>query len=723
MPFIGSARYGVLHLLCTFNILLFFPSCTQIPIPPDVQQAVEPLDRIAQRLEEYGAITMSAPVLSRPDPSFAFDLNRPAADYFTDAQTRVQGAAVAFTQVAQFLALGVSAQFDPTQIAAYTDKLRQYYEDQARFTRKRDLLDAAAQSKYLAALEAASQEPDAQKRADLMAKALREYSESLAGPTQPPTFPTAGAGDVPSAASGLAKPPTEARSHLANEGKAKDAGQLLPQGFAPKLSNREALATAAGDKAVEAMFRMLGNPSEAQRFKDKVLFFGAATVAVDPGWRTRKDFAADLSVRTSLELMPARREVLEALLHDPGLDLSLRKKIADDYSLSAPFLETPGGVPYVQSNDYGPFIPVLYQCNGQCPQDTEQMACTENSKSSQRPNPLVAAVSPLTETQTLDLASSQRQITEISIALAAALRQAGAAAQAELLAQYVRSLQRDVRTLGAVGVANSYSASGGVFGYHVGPQLRGLDDAAAGNKAAEVLERQSFPVLILLGLDADNLRPLLRWNRCKQRLEVFESRIVFTQVSRWMPLRRRAPRLSELERIAWSYELNQQAVADARERIGRTAAGTAELLDQRKYILRHHAFGSESWQALPVELIVPVSAAPRLPQPTTVIPDRLTLKRDASGSVRPEKVRLAVLGPDLEAIKLEGLSVATGNAQLVQDQGLAPQLVGSTLLVTLEVSGSDPIVLKLPIDPRRANVLGFPAGRAVLTPAVLVTMP
>jgi hypothetical protein len=50
-------------------------------------------------------------------------------------------------------------------------------------------------------------------------------------------------------------------------------------------------------------------------------------------------------------------------------------------------------------------------------------------------NFVVAAVSPLSETQTLDLASSQRRIDELSIALAVALRQQGATGQAEALEQ------------------------------------------------------------------------------------------------------------------------------------------------------------------------------------------------------------------------------------------------------------------------------------------------
>jgi hypothetical protein len=155
---------------------------------------------------------MSAPVLSRPDPGFAFNLDRSTDAYFTEAKSQVQGAAAAFTQVAQSLALGAAAQVDPTQIAAYTEKLRQYHEDQGRFRRKRDLLDAAAEAQYLAAIEVASQEPDSQKRANLIAEARKQYAQAPAGPTEAPQFPTATTGgDVPTPAKDIAKSADQAR--------------------------------------------------------------------------------------------------------------------------------------------------------------------------------------------------------------------------------------------------------------------------------------------------------------------------------------------------------------------------------------------------------------------------------------------------------------------------------------------------------------------------------
>jgi hypothetical protein len=192
MPVMTHPGLRVWQFVVILGVVSLLLSCGHTRVNPIVQQAVGPLDRIAQRLEEYGSITMSAPVLSRPDPGFAFDLNRSTADYFSDAKNQVQGAAAAFTQVAQGLALGAAVQFDPTQIAAYGERFQQYHADQARFTRKRDLLDAAAEAQYLAAIEVASREADPQKRANFIAEARRKYAEALSGPAEAPQFGSPG---------------------------------------------------------------------------------------------------------------------------------------------------------------------------------------------------------------------------------------------------------------------------------------------------------------------------------------------------------------------------------------------------------------------------------------------------------------------------------------------------------------------------------------------------
>jgi hypothetical protein len=341
-------------------------------------------------------------------------------------------------------------------------------------------------------------------------------------------------------------------------------------------------------------------------------------------------------------------------------------------------------------------------------------------------NPLVAAISPLTETQTLDLASSQRQVIELSIALSAALRMQGLAGQAEVVEQYVDSLQHDVRTRNAVGVANSYSASGGVFGYQVGPELRGLADPAEGDEAGDVLDRQSFPVLIVIGFDQPDLRPRLEWKSegGSNRLRVLEPKLRIYQTSRWIPLERPwyslggrfGPRLSETERLAWSHELASESTNRAVEGL---RDGARSLYELRRDILKHFAFGSGMQQDLPLELIFPGAAQkPKLPRPEAVIPGEVALSTGAKGAAQAKRVRLVITGLDLDSVVGSRIGVATGDAEL---DSQATEFVGGALLLTLDVTGaSSPIVLRLPIDPARANVPDLPANSAVLAPAIAV---
>ena len=117
---------------------------------------------------------------------------------------------------------------------------------------------------------------------------------------------------APAAANAAAKDTTEARAALSDP-KFAEFGAMLKD-LKPTVSNRSALITAAGDKAVEAIFRVLGKPGEAQRFKDKAVVFGIAMVSVNPGWRTREGFAADISVQVEMGLQPARPATLRRYL-------------------------------------------------------------------------------------------------------------------------------------------------------------------------------------------------------------------------------------------------------------------------------------------------------------------------------------------------------------------------------------------------------------------------
>ena len=125
--------------------------------------------------------------------------------------------------------------------------------------------------------------------------------------------------------------------------------------------------------------------------------------------------------------------------------------------------------------------------------------------------PLVAAVSPFTDSQTLDLRSSFRDQEARALQIAVALSGMGLEGQAKYFRDFVKRLEQDVATRGEENFVSAFSTSGGVFGYQIGPRLKALDNPASRKAEPDyILERMSFPVLILIGIDRDDLNLRIR---------------------------------------------------------------------------------------------------------------------------------------------------------------------------------------------------------------------
>lgn len=806
------------------------------------------MDRVAKGLEEYGSVTMSAPLLSRPDPATNFDFKYTADRYFADAKNNVQAVAASLEQISQSFGLGISVQTDPTVMAAYAAKLKQYSADQTRIDQKQSLIDSAAKLEYLAAVQKALAETDQDKRATALAAAERSYAANLSSPsTNKPVFPTiSSAGNTPVAASGLVKQSTDALNALTST-KFKDYLGLissLSPNVTPTISNRSALITAAGDQAVEGIFRILGNQGEAQKFKDKAVLFGVTMVSVDPGWRTKEDFAADISVAIDYRERAARKEVIELLLKDEKLKKGLRKKIAADYAME-------NSLPDDLKKDYDELTKDLNTAResektkikkdiqdgetsrkktqekidalNQSPKK-KKLSAKEKTKNTallaelqkqitandaaiaalkkqdeeseasfQKKNtqlikekkeieeeqkkcifsipdwlarasfknkyPLVSAISPMTETEALDLSSSTRRQEEFALSLSFALRYAGLGAQAEAFEQFAKSRQKDMRTRSASAAINTYSASGGVFGFQIGPRLRAIADPSSTDSApGNILERQAFPALVLIGFDKDDLRPRI----CVQegKIQVWEPALYFVQTTNWVPVKDKwyswlhKPRLSERERLEWSAALadasdetdticnhindylketskkcgtqNEKGEfrcteeMEANKRLcSEKYAGGKGLLEIRKRFFKYRAFGSYMEMAIPAELLVTLDEPPKkivLPQVAAIVPKEVELTKKNDGSVEPKGVNFVLAGTGLDAVNLKGVKTLTGFATI--QAGTNPILVGGAIIISLDVKGNDaPIVFMLPLDPAKSGI-----GTAD-KPVSIVTLP
>ncbi len=714
------------------------------------------LDPVGKDMDRYGTISVSSPLLSSPSTkTFSFELNVEPQTYFNQAKNEIQGAAGAFYQQATDTTFGAQGKFNLQDMLTNSLNLSAYHDDLNAFQMKNRLLDAAVLASVLPKPgETPTSEPS---------KFLTAPGEGLAGPNSRPSVPESK--NTPPDLSPDTLPTTEEIRKTLVRQQFTDFMKLF--GTPPSLvqKNRSAIITAAGDKAVEAMFRFLGRPDLADKFRDKLVLFGVSMVSVNPGEYTTTGFAADVAVFTKYSYMPARIELIRAMEEssDPlqrdriaflqvasktrpvteegnklldiktggklkRLTEELLKLKADEQRLGGVLrtkeqeisvataeaeklrkqrdaaqeslngLKNPIDVhdqlvlekerllselKTLRRGDDGERIkaaeqtlseinaqieaaqPVTMERRSQLREQqyllAERNRTLEERESKLKPlteardkasaqqrmtlrrinevatqislfvpdkeaaqdmikndpallrsfsssvggsdsvggsilgqvssrgellpdqarNPLVAAVSPMTEVQSLDLSSSIRQQQAFAIRLALVLSGFGAKAEAAGLMQHVDRLEQDVTTRTALNNVASYSNSGGMFGYQIGPDLRALTSVAPGGRGDSIftglgnlllgrrypgpgmmLQRQTFPVLIAIGIDKHDLD--LKIQYFDGRFQIVEPQLEFRQTFRWVPLsqppemdnpHRRSIR--ESERLAWAAKLHE----------------------------------------------------------------------------------------------------------------------------------------------------------------------
>ena len=189
--------------------------------------------------------------------------------------------------------------------------------------------------------------------------------------------------------------------------------------------------------------------------------------------------------------------------------------------------------------------------------------------------------------------------------------------------QFVKQRENDVLTRTPEVPISAYS-SGHIFGYQIGPVLKAVGDPSSKSPKPEYqLDRQSFPVLIVCGLDSENFKPLITasYNQANifKRLIVLEPQIQFTQTHRWIPLTEKSAqnRLTETDVLAWNRNLdlisnsirpiqfktaNNMPLSDE-EKAYMSEMATFSFLRYRSSKMMNLAIGSYSYQSLPIELI------------------------------------------------------------------------------------------------------------------------
>lgn len=247
------------------------------------------LDRVATSLDRYGFASVSTPFLAGPSDAFDFDLDKPA-EYYLERALKSQGGGRAVSREALDAQTSVKADIELGLAAlAQMESARSLAEFRTAKAR------AAAQKSTLEALVASSPDIGGQPVVQSMI-ALLGAAASQEEPDVSDLLPERPTGEAAALPTGPPIPPDQGWARAA-------VGDFLDLPDAPsgpfQISTRQALLIANGDKTTESLFRWFMRPTGG-KMSDYELFLCPVFVSVQPGWETRRGFAADLTVNVDL---------------------------------------------------------------------------------------------------------------------------------------------------------------------------------------------------------------------------------------------------------------------------------------------------------------------------------------------------------------------------------------------------------------------------------------
>jgi len=279
-------------------------------------------------------------------------------------------------------------------------------------------------------------------------------------------------------------------------------------------------------------------------------------------------------------------------------------------------------------------------------------------------HPLAFAAFPAVDTQVLDLQTSTRKQFALAVLLEAAFPKLGG----RVLSQYVKSLERDVATRTPVNTIVGYNSSGRHFGWRFSPRFTAQADPAAPEPGpANILQAQSFPALVLVVADVEDLSPQVRVQALgREPIEAEPRRVLpdgqritgpYNHLSlfycmRWLrapapgadrlPLggsihRFLHPRLDETQVAKWARHLDEARNCILRVMGDPRRAGTysVQTLRKRLNMLEAASVGADTYAALPAPSNVALSAI----SPTRACVDANCVFVVTGGGFKQDKTR------------------------------------------------------------------------------------
>lgn len=703
------------------------------------------LDSAQDEIDEWGTITVSSPIFNYARSNeFLFGLSNGAPFYFNDAKTNTQGQAALFTQASANLAQGISAQVDPTQTAAYMNATRNFLQQQSAYQLQQESMRQAANAQLQGLLQQAATNTNTGAANLARSSAFSNYSQLVYGTNGPPVFPTASAfnSNLPNLPTNLL-PSTNSTPLLTNR---DFLGLLssLPNGLS--IEDRSAIITAAGDNAIEAFFRALGNSSLYSNFINSELYFGLTTVSVNPGWRTKTDWAGEVSVSAEFDFQFARRETILRVLNNPLWPASVRARVAADYGYPYNDPEQMRAMGVVRAREIAAAFPAT-NIN-----EAATVLLGSRHKTAQ-----MMVISPLIESQTFDMAESEREQIQLSLYLAVALNYAGASGAAQAFHQFAKSRQQDFATRTPIAMVNAFSGEDGSYGFQIGPRFQALTLGKKLKGPQNVLERQSFPALVLMSMSKGDIEPRVDFDVKENAFRVYEPYVTLHQTPRWVPLKHfrfvhndwfkpytwHVPTLMESDRsgIVKELEAEKDVIQEAlnpgatngsfRLNFGTNSEHRLDSLDavhdwtnvlfSRVDFYTRHLLGSVDEVKLPYDHMVP-DVVVEDASVTNIVPNFFKLRFTAEGDLDPLPTTFVLQGRNLDSV---AQPIAAYFTNAVNIQVLAQSQ--DALAIQTTVTNADPLIFELPSkrDPSAAPLLAPPVRvlDSRIFPQVLDTEP
>ena len=295
-----------IHRATIASICLALAGCSMWK-KTDLENAASSLDQVEKDVEEWGSVSASGLVLLDAKKQFAMDFDQKAEHYVERARGGFQASAATFTESVLRSQLAIEGKLEavpdpaiavppiaeppvtdppgppPTAPLAARRRLRSTMESVDDARAPGDLLEAMASGDA-----EGEPPPEAEPPADL---STQDPAPSAGGATEDAAAAT---GDVDSGGqgSGLIQGRPGVLSTL-NAERFADPFSLSRDPNA--ISEGDAVKIGLSQKLSESLLKFLAHPEGIP--ENKRAFFGVFTLNCIPGWRTRKEYTGEISVR------------------------------------------------------------------------------------------------------------------------------------------------------------------------------------------------------------------------------------------------------------------------------------------------------------------------------------------------------------------------------------------------------------------------------------------